>query len=127
MHHGSQFKKGGFNRAGYANPKLDQLAIAQQAAMNMDKRREIVFQAQKVIANDQPDHVLVSPKMTNAYREDRLNRHVPQMGEGIGSFWSDINMTVISGNSYVVTGASSALKISTPWRSRIITNSSNRE
>ncbi len=110
VHHSSQHKEGGFNWTGYNNPEVDELAALQQAEMNADKRREYVLKAQELIAADQPNHVLVNPKMTNAYRSDRLDGLVPQMGEGIGSFWTDINMTVKEGDGYVRTGATSALK-----------------
>lgn len=110
VHHSSQYKKGGFNWTGYNNPQVDELAAMQQAEMDIDKRRDLVLKAQEIIAADQPNHVLVNPKMTNAYREDRIDGLVPQMGEGIGSFWTDINMSVKSGDGYVRTGATSALK-----------------
>jgi len=48
--------------------------------------------------------------MTNAYRSDRIKNVVPMMGEGIGSFWTDINMEVVKGDGYVRTGATSPLK-----------------
>jgi peptide/nickel transport system substrate-binding protein len=110
VHHASQYKKGGFNWTAYDNPAVNDLAEAQQREMNTDKRRELVFKAQEIIDADQPNHVLVYPKMTNAYRSDRLDNLVPQMGEGIGSFWTDISMTVKQGDGYVRTGATSALK-----------------
>ena len=41
--------------------------------------------------------VLANVQMTNAYRSDRIKNVVPMMGEGIGSFWTDINMEVVQG------------------------------
>jgi len=110
LHHTTQDKKGGYNFAGYDSPALNKIAEAQQREMNIEKRRELVFEAQAMIAGDQPSHVLVNPKMTNAYRSDRIRNLVPQMGEGIGSFWTDVGMEVVSGDGYVRTGATAALK-----------------
>jgi len=109
-HHSSQFKKGGYNWSGYDNAAIDKLALAQQQEMNVEKRRELVAEAQQAIFDDAVRSVLVNPAMTNAYREDRLKNLVPMMGEGIGSFWSDVNMEVIQGDGYVRTGHTSALK-----------------
>lgn len=110
VHHPSQYKKGGFNWTGYDNDKVSALALAQQSEMNVEKRRELVFEAQELIDADQPNHVVVYPEMTNAYRSDRIKGLVPQMGEGIGSFWTDIAMEPIGGDGYVRTGATVALK-----------------
>ncbi|WP_420413888.1 ABC transporter substrate-binding protein [Roseibium sp.] len=114
LHHSSQHKSGGYNWSGYKNARVDELAAAQQAEMNAEKRKELVYEAQQLIYDDQPNHILVNPQMTNAYREDRIGNLVPQMGEGIGSFWTDINMTVLDGDGYVRTGATSPLKSMNP-------------
>ena len=110
VHHSSQYKKGGYNWIGYSNPEVDKLAEAQQVEMDVNKRRDIVMKAQAIIHEEQPENVLVNAKMTNAYRSDRIKNLVPMMGEGIGSFWTDINMEVIKGDGYVRTGYTSALK-----------------
>ncbi|MDH3234425.1 MAG: ABC transporter substrate-binding protein [Alphaproteobacteria bacterium] len=110
VHHSSNYKRGGFNWTGYKNGKIDALAEAQQTEMNVEKRRELVFRAQELINHDQANNVVVYPKMTNAYRSDRISGLVPQMGEGIGSFWTDIAMVPAGGDGYVRTGATVALK-----------------
>lgn len=110
VHHSSNHRKGGFNWTGYKNAEVDRLAAAQQTEMDVEKRRELVYRAQELIDADQPNNVVVYPKMTNAYRSDRLSGLVPQMGEGIGSFWTDISMVPSGGDGYVRTGATVALK-----------------
>lgn len=110
VHHKTNYKRGGFNWTGYNNPKVNALADAQQTEMNVNKRRDIVFEAQEVINADQPENVVVYPLMTNAYRSDRISNLVPQMGEGIGSFWTDIAMVPKGGDGYVRTGITVALK-----------------
>ena len=110
LHHPENHTKGRWNWAGYNNPDVTALADGQRVEMDVAKRRDMVFKAQELIAVDQPEAVLVNPKMTNAYREDRLDNMVPQMGEGIGSLWTDVSMTVKQGDGYVRTGATVALK-----------------
>jgi len=102
--------KGAYNKWGYNNPKINQLAEAQQIEMNPDKRQKLVYEAQQVLFDDVARSPIVYPSMTNAYREDRLQGLVPMVGEGIGSFWSDINVSVKKGDGYVRTGQTSPLK-----------------
>ena len=64
----------------------------------------------QLIKEAQSMSVLAYVQMTNAYRSDRIKNLTPMMGEGIGSFWTDINMEVIQGDGYVRTGATSPLK-----------------
>jgi peptide/nickel transport system substrate-binding protein len=109
-HASSEYKKGGWNWEGLNVPEIDELAKAQQVEMDLEKRREIVNKAQALIHENQSMAVLANVEMTNAYRSDRIKNVVPMMGEGIGSFWTDINMEVIQGDGYVRTGGTSPLK-----------------
>ena len=103
-------KDGAYNKWGYDNPKINELADAQQVAMVAEERQALVHEAQALLHEDAVRSPIVYPSMTNAYREDRLDNVVPMLGEGIGSFWTDINMTVKQGDGYVRTGQTSALK-----------------
>ncbi len=102
--------KGSYNKWGYDNPKINELADAQQVEMVAEKRQALVHEAQQVLFDDAARSPIVYPSMTNAYREDRLDGLVPMLGEGIGSFWTDINVSVKSGDGYVRTGQTSPLK-----------------
>lgn len=110
----SQYYKGGWNWCGFSNPQVDHLVRAQQTQMNIEKRREIVLEAQKAVFEHHPHSAIIYPGMTQAYRSDRLRGLVPMMGEGIGSFWSDVNVETISGDPYVRTGATVTLKSLNP-------------
>jgi len=103
-------KDGSYNKWGYNNPRINELAEAQQVEMNVDKRQALVHEAQQVLFDDAVRSPIVYPSMTNAYREDRLDGLVPMLGEGIGSFWTDINVSVKKGDGYVRTGQTSPLK-----------------
>ncbi len=109
-HYSTEYKKGGWNWEGLSNPEIDQLAEAQQKEMDVEKRREIVYKAQALIHENQSMNVLAYMQMTNAYRSDRLKNLVPMMGEGIGSFWTDVNVEVAQGDGYVRTGVTIPLK-----------------
>jgi peptide/nickel transport system substrate-binding protein len=109
VHHSGEHKRGGFNWMGYKNDRVDELATAQSRLMNIDDRKKPVFEAQEIIFKDQPGTVLAYSQMTMAHRSDKLKGLVPQLGEGIGGFWSDVNMEV-AGDSYSRTGSNVDVK-----------------
>ena len=109
-HYSGEYKKGGWNWEGLQVAEIDELVKAQQVEMDFEKRKAIVHKAQALIHENQSMAVLANVEMTNAYRSDRLKNLTPMMGEGIGSFWTDISMEVVQGEGYVRTGATAALK-----------------
>jgi peptide/nickel transport system substrate-binding protein len=109
-HFSGEYKKGGWNWEGLDVAELDHLVEAQQKEMDVNKRKEIVYKAQELIKHNQAMSVLAYMKMTNAYRSDRIKNVVPMMGEGVGSFWTDITMEVVQGDGYVRTGINAPLK-----------------
>ncbi len=113
-HFSGQYKKGGWNWEGLSVPEIDRLALSQQKEMDVSKRKQLVYKAQELIKHYQSMSVLAYVQMTNAYRSDRIKNVVPMMGEGIGSFWTDINMEVIQGDGYVRTGINAPLKNMNP-------------
>ncbi|UUZ73172.1 ABC transporter substrate-binding protein [Polaromonas sp. P1(28)-8] len=109
IHHSAEHKRGGFNWAGYQNDRVDALATVQSRLMKIDDRRKPVLEAQEVIFQDQPGTVLAYTQMTMAHRSDKLKGLVPQLGEGIGGFWSDVNMEV-AGDGFSRTGSNADVK-----------------
>ncbi len=120
VHHTSQYKKGGWNWTGISDPELDKLVETQQTEMDREKRREIVFKAQERIHELQPMNILSYYQTTQAYRSDQIKGVVPAVGEGIGSFWTDINVEVIKGDGYLRSGMTSPLKNLNPVASKDI-------
>lgn len=112
--HSSQIQPGGWNSLEYSNPELDKLLEKQQTTLKKDKRRPYVYEAQEVIHENQPNNALVYPQMTNAYRSDKVENLVPMMGEGIGSFWTDLNIKSKRSDGYVRTGVTTPLKSLNP-------------
>ena len=103
-------EKGNYNKWGYNNATVNALTDAQQVEMDVQKRRRLIQDTQRILFEDAAASPIVHPSMTNAYREDRLSGLVPQLGEGIGSLWTDLNVSVNSGDGYVRTGQTSPLK-----------------
>jgi len=112
--HSESRKKGNWNWEGSFDPVVDKLGEAQRLATDMETRKQIVYLAQNLIHENQFYNVVANVQQTNAYRSDRIKSLVPMVGEGIGSFWTDINMEVIQGDGYVRTGSGSSLKTLNP-------------
>jgi len=109
-HFSGEYKKGGWNWEGLDSAEIDQLVESQQKEMDVQRRKEIVYKAQELIKQNQSMSVLAYVQMTNAYRSDRIKNVVPMMGEGIGSFWTDVGMEVVQGDGYVRNGNTQPLK-----------------
>jgi ABC-type transport system substrate-binding protein len=85
--HSANDGPGGWNMSGYRNPEFDRLAEASGTTLDEEKRRQIVWDMQKIILRDVPYVPLYNPKLVEAARSDRFTGWV-QMIEGIGNLWS---------------------------------------
>ena len=80
-------KQGGWNTSGYSNPQFDQIADASADALDINKRRQLIWQMQNIIMDDVPWIPLYSPKVVEGARQDRFTGWVSMLG-GIGNRWS---------------------------------------
>jgi len=80
----------GYNFIAYNNPDFQQIAQAQRAETDQEKRRELLYEAQDVINRDQPYLFLVYPKNVLAYDKSvwKPESVVEQSGIGIRCFWT---------------------------------------
>ncbi|MBW1786189.1 MAG: ABC transporter substrate-binding protein [Deltaproteobacteria bacterium] len=85
--HSANDKPRGWNTSGYHNPEFDRLADASSRAMDMDRRRELIFEMQRIIMGEVPFFPLYNPKLIEAVREDTFTGWVQMLG-GIGNTWS---------------------------------------
>lgn len=88
INHSDNAKPGGNNTNRYRNPEFDKLADAQRAEMNLEKRREIVFEAQKVLAEDVPNITLYSRATIQTYNKDKFTDVINIPGEGVFNEWT---------------------------------------
>jgi len=80
-------KPNGWNTSGYGNPRFDQIANASADALDVNKRRQLIWQMQNIIMDDVPWIPLYSPKVAEGARNDRFTGWVQMLG-GIGNRWS---------------------------------------
>ena len=94
LFHTSTAEKG-YNFVGYNNPAYDEIAAAQRKEIDPAKRQALVFQAQDIIAGDQPIMNLVHPKLSFAYNKEVWDEKtvVDQAGIGIKNFWTFTGIT----------------------------------
>ena len=59
---------GGFNTPGYSNPEFDALADEFAAAKTLEEARDLIFQADAILAEDLPYVVLFTTPIIEAYR-----------------------------------------------------------
>lgn len=80
-------KPRGWNMSGYHNPEFDKLAAAQRSVINLEKRREMIWEMQKIILDDLPYLPLYNPHIIEAAFNERFSGWVEKV-DGIGSTWS---------------------------------------
>ena len=85
--HSGQDKKRGGNKAGYHNLDFDRIADESAAAMDKEKRRNLIKEMQRIILRDVPYIPLYAPDLIEAVREDKFTGWVGTL-EGIGNLWS---------------------------------------
>lgn len=74
---------GGFNRAAYKNPTYDALALEQARTTDPERRRQLLFRLQELLAEDVPMLPLYYPDGLHAYRPAAFDRWVYYDGVGI--------------------------------------------
>ena len=84
----------GFNFIGYNNPEYDALVEAQRVALDPAVRRDLIRQAQTLLAEDQPNMMLAHPQSTYAFNNAVWDAAtiVDQSGIGIRNTWTYLEM-----------------------------------
>jgi peptide/nickel transport system substrate-binding protein len=91
----SSTAKDGYNFIGFIDSKYDAIAQQQREATDENSRKQLVQQAQQIIADNQPYTFLVNPKSVYAYNNEVWDAKtiVEQKGIGIKNFWTFIQAT----------------------------------
>lgn len=88
INHSNNADPGGNNTERYRNPEFDALADEQRRAMDMDERRDIVWEAQRILAEDVPRVTLYSRANVQTYNKDRFQTVENIPGEGLFNEWT---------------------------------------
>lgn len=85
--HSSNAMPGGNNTTGFIHDEYDELADAQRVEMDPDARRDIVFDAQELLAEEAPMISLYARDLVHAYNNERFENFTVMAGEGIFNEW----------------------------------------
>jgi peptide/nickel transport system substrate-binding protein len=86
--HSSGIGEGGANASAYINPEYDQVVEAQRTALDQEKRREYVYQAQEILAQDIPEITLLHRREVHAYNQADFDNWTPMIGRGVWNVWN---------------------------------------
>jgi ABC-type transport system substrate-binding protein len=85
--HSNNDRLRGWNMSGYKNLEFDRIADESSSAMDMERRRALIREMQRIIMRDIPYIPLYNPKLVEAVRSDKFQGWVEMLG-GIGNIWS---------------------------------------
>ncbi len=94
--HSKNDKPRGWNMSGYHNADFDRLADASRKEMDRNKRQEMLWEMQRIIAEDLPYIPLYNPTIVEGVRKDRFRGWV-SMIEGVGNIWSFSTLKPVAG------------------------------
>jgi ABC-type transport system substrate-binding protein len=85
--HSSNDMPRGWNMSGYKNPDFDRIADASASTMDAEKRRELIWEMQRILMRDIPYLPLYNPKLIEVASDEQFTGWVEMLG-GIGNTWS---------------------------------------
>jgi len=85
--HSRYDKPRGYDMSGYKNPEFEKIADESASTIDETKRRELIWQMQKILIGDIPYVPLYNPNLVEAVRKGDLSGWV-EMLNGIGNLWS---------------------------------------
>ncbi|GIV81045.1 MAG: hypothetical protein KatS3mg051_0399 [Anaerolineae bacterium] len=113
----SDTAESGYNFVGYINPEYDALAEAQRAETDPEKRRELIFKAQEIIARDVPYIYVAHPSLPQLVRTDVWDRNsiVDAQGIGVQNFWTWIELTPLGSQKAIITNTGDQIQAINPF------------
>lgn len=94
--HSSNADPGGNNFTGYTVDEYDALADAQRQEMDQEKRKEIIFEAQEMLADDIPMIPLYFRDLVFAYNNEKFDNFTVMAGEGIFNEWMPMEVEPVT-------------------------------
>ena len=85
--HSDNDRPRGWNMSGYKNSVFDQLADAQRFTIQLGKRREMIWEMQRILMEDLPYFPLYTPLVIEAVANSHFSGWVEKV-DGIGNIWS---------------------------------------
>ncbi len=91
--HSSGIADKGPNEAGYKSAEYDQVADAQRKETDPEKRRQLVYKAQEILARDIPEVTLFHRREIFPFNIQKFDNPVVQVGRGLWNIWTMVQAT----------------------------------
>lgn len=106
----------GYNFVGYQNEEYDELAMEQREILDDEERREVIYDAQEIIAEDVPYIFIAHPELPFAYRSDVWNPDtiVESQGIGIKNFWTFVEAEPVGEQTQFVLNTADVIQAINP-------------
>lgn len=102
INHSDNAHPGGNNTNRYRNPEFDAIADAQRQEMDINKRKDLAFQAQKILAEDVPQVTLYSRGNVQAYNKEKYSDAVIIPGEGLFNEWTPMRIKPLTDDKTLI-------------------------
>ena len=102
----------GYNFVGFISPEYDELALEQRGIVDREARRDVIYEAQEIIANELPYLYVAHPKLPFAFRSDVWDPAtvVDAQGIGIKNFWTWIEAEPVGDQKSFIVNTGDALQ-----------------
>lgn len=107
----------GVNYQGYCSEEYESVVLEQRETMDPDARRELVYEAQEILARDLPAITLYHVREISAYNGALFENAVPMMGQGLWNVWNLLSITPKTDERILRTGQAADLDTANPFAS----------
>lgn len=120
INHSANAEPGGNNTERYRNEEFDKIADAQRQEMDPEKRKELVFEAQKILAEDVPRVTLYSRSNVQAYDKEKFEDVISIPGEGLFNEWTPVQVKPLTEDKILKVASNINLDTLNPMASKTV-------
>ncbi|HSH34746.1 ABC transporter substrate-binding protein [Schnuerera sp.] len=120
INHSKNANPGGNNTDKYRSDEFDAVADAQRQEMDIEKRRELVFEAQEILGEDVPRITLYSRANVQAYNKDKFKNVENIPGEGLFNEWTPMVIEPITDEKVLKVASNVNLDTLNPMKAKSV-------
>ena len=120
INHSEMAAPGSNNTERYRNPEFDALADAQRSEMDVAKRQAIVWEAQRILAEDVPRITTYSRANVQTYNHERFTNLKNMSGEGLFNEWSPMVMEPLTNRRVPIVASNVNITNLNPFAARSV-------
>lgn len=120
INHSSNAVPGANNTSRYRNPEFDALADAQRSEMDMDERQRLVWEAQRILAEDVPRITTYSRANLQTYNKEKYTNVLNMSGEGLFNEWTPMVVEPLTDDKTLIVGSNINITNLNPFAARSV-------